>query len=184
MSWATCSALPVNFRIFRNFFYWNQAKSLDDFIDLQRREAAVPWVNTVAIGRGEHGADGRVWYADVGAVPNVPDELCQACATPLAAGFASVDPLTPVLDGSRSDCDWWLDPAAAQARAMPVAAMPWLLRKDYVANMNDSYWLSNSRQPLEGYPALLGGERRPLGLRGRLWAPHRARLDPGADGVG
>ncbi|ADP15925.1 penicillin amidase family protein 1 [Achromobacter xylosoxidans A8] len=181
LGWGSTHALAIrdvnadNFRIFRNFFYWNQAKSLDDFIDIQRREAAVPWVNTVAIGRGDQGVDGRVWYADVGAVPNVPDELRQACATPLAAGFASVDPLTPVLDGSRSDCDWRLDPAAAQAGAMPVAAMPWLLRKDYVANMNDSYWLSNSRQPLEGYPALLGGERRPLGLRGRLG--HRIALD-------
>jgi len=181
LGWGPAHALAIrdvnadNFRIFRNFFYWNQAKSLDDFIDIQRREAAVPWVNTVAIGRGEHGADGRVWYADVGAVPNVPDELRRACATPLSAGFASMDPLTPVLDGSRSDCDWRLDPAAAQAGAMPVAAMPWLLRKDYVANMNDSYWLSNSRQPLEGYPALLGGERRPLGLRGRLG--HRIALD-------
>jgi len=181
LGWGTAHALAIrdvnadNFRIFRNFFYWNQAQSLDGFIDIQRREAAVPWVNTVAIGRGEDGADGRVWYADIGAVPNVPDELRQACATPLAAGFASVDPLTPVLDGSRSACDWRLDPTAAQAGAMPAAAMPWLLREDYVANMNDSYWLSNSRQPLEGYPTLLGGERRPLGLRGRLG--HRIALD-------
>jgi len=160
-----------NFRIFRNFFYWNQAESLDDFIAVQRREAAVPWVNTVAIGRG----DGRVWYGDVGAVPNAPDDLRKACLTPLAGGFANVDPLTPVLDGSRSACDWRADQAAVQAGAMPVAALPWLLRGDYVANMNDSYWLSNVHQPLEGFPALLGGERQPLSLRGRLG--HRIALD-------
>lgn len=181
LGWGPAHALAIrdvnadNFRIFRNFFYWNQAKSLDDFIGIQRREAAVPWVNTVAIGRDEQGGDGRVWYGDVGAVPNVPDTLRKECATALAEGFASADPLTPVLDGSRSDCDWRPDPAAAQAGAMPVAAMPWLLREDYVANMNDSYWLSNVRQPLEGFPALLGGERQPLGLRGRLG--HRIALD-------
>lgn len=164
-----------NFRIFRNFFYWNQAKSLDEFIAIQRREAAVPWVNTVAIGRGEGRGDGQVWYGDVGAVPNAPDDLRKACMTPLAAGFANVDPLTPVLDGSRSACDWRVDLAAVQPGAMPVAALPWLLREDYVANMNDSYWLSNVRQPLEGFPSLLGGERKPLGLRGRLG--HRMALD-------
>jgi len=160
-----------NFRVFRNFFYWNQAKSLDDFIAIQRREAAVPWVNTVAIGR----KDGRVWYGDVGAVPNVPDDLRKACLTPLAMGFVNLDPLIPVLDGSRSECDWRVDPAAVQAGAMPVAAMPWLLREDYVANMNDSYWLSNVHQPLEGFSAVLGGEGQPLSLRGRLG--HHIALD-------
>ncbi len=179
--WGTAHAMAIrdvnadNFRIFRNFFYWNQAKSLDDFIDIQRREAAIPWVNTVAIGRGERNADGRVWYGDVGAAPNVPDALRKACATALAAAFASVDPNTPVLDGGRSDCAWRSDPAAVQAGAMPVQAMPWLLREDYVANMNDSYWLSNVAQPLEGYAAVLGGERQPLELRGRLG--HRIALD-------
>jgi acyl-homoserine-lactone acylase len=153
-----------NFRVFRNFFYWNQARSLEEFIEIQRREAAVPWVNTVAIGRG----DGRVWYADVGAVPNVPDALRKSCAASLAEGFAQVDALTPLLDGSRSACDWLQDPAAVQPGAMPAGGQPSLLRDDYVANMNDSYWLTQPAQPLEGYPALLGGERAALSLRSRL----------------
>ncbi|MFD1692294.1 penicillin acylase family protein [Azotobacter chroococcum] len=95
--WSATHALAIrdvnteNFRIFRNFFYWNQAKSLDEFIAIQRREAAVPWVNTVAIARG----DGRVWYGDVGAVPNVTDELREACSTPLAKGFARLDAAAP-----------------------------------------------------------------------------------------
>lgn len=153
-----------NFRVFRNFFYWNQAKSLDEFIAIQRREVAAPWINTMAIARG----DGRIWYGDVGAVPNVPDSLREACGTPLSKGFARVDPLTPFLDASRSECGWRTDGAAVQAGAMPAAAQPWLLREDYVANMNDSYWLSNARQPLEGFPSVMGGERTALELRGRL----------------
>lgn len=170
LGWGDARALAIrdinadNFRIFRNFFYWNQAKSLDDFIAIQRREAAVPWVNTVAIGRG----DPRVWYADVGAVPNVPDALRARCATPTARAFAAVDPLTPVLDGSQPDCDWQADAHAVQTGAMPPDAMPSLLRDDYVANMNDSYWLTNPRQPLEGFPLVLGGERQALSLRSRL----------------
>lgn len=152
-----------NFRAFRNFFYWNQARSLDDFMAIQRREAAVPWTNTAAIGRG----DGRVWYSDVGAVPNVPDTLRSACATEFGRRFAAIDALTPFLDGSRSACNWRVDAAAAQAGAMPQERLPSLLREDYVANMNDSYWLSNPRQPLEGYASELGGERQALSLRGR-----------------
>lgn len=172
--WGSEHALAIrdvnaeNFRVFRNFFFWNQARSLDDFIAIQRREAAVPWVNTVAIGGGEGHGGGRVWYADMGAVPNVPDALRETCTTPLAQGFASLDPLTPFLDGSRSACDWRVDAQAVQAGAMPTSAMPSLLRQDYVANMNDSYWLSNAHQTLEGYATVLGGERQALSLRGRL----------------
>lgn len=168
--WGRAHALAIrdvnadNFRVFRNFFYWNQARSLDEFIAIQRREAAVPWVNTVAIGRG----DGRVWYGDVGAVPHVPDALREACATDVSRLFAGVDVLTPFLDGSRSECGWRDDPAAVQPGAMPAHALPSLLRDDHVVNMNDSYWLVNAHQPLEGFPGVLGGERQPLSLRGRL----------------
>ena len=180
--WGATHAMAIrdvnadNFRVFSNFFYWNRAKSLDDFIAIQRREAAVPWVNTMAIGRG----DGRVWYGDIGALPNAPDALRQDCGTQLGAGFAQMDPYTPVLDGSRSACAWRQDPAAKQAGAMPAAAQPWLLRTDYAANMNDSYWLSNARQPLTGFPLLMGGEGRPLELRGRLG--HHIALDILRDG--
>ncbi|MDH0864414.1 penicillin acylase family protein [Mitsuaria sp. GD03876] len=153
-----------NFGAFRNFFRWNRAASLDEFIAIQRGEAATPWVNTSAIGRG----DGRVWFADIGPVPNVPDALRAACGTPLGAGFAQLDPTTPFLDGSRAACDWSEAPGATKPGLMPAEAMPALLRRDYVANMNDSYWLTNASAPLEGYPTVLGGERKALTLRGRL----------------
>lgn len=192
--WTGASAIAIrdaneqNFGAFRNFFRWNRAASLDEFIAIQREEAATPWVNTSAVGRG----DGRVWFADIGPVPNVPDELRKTCGTPLAAGFAQLDPTTPFLDGSRSACDWRTAsdvnpgatpnavanadpsvasstvPKAAKAGLMPAAEMPSLLRRDYVANMNDSYWLTNASAPLEGFPTVLGGERKALTLRGRL----------------
>lgn len=118
----------------------------------------------LAIGRD----DGRVWYADVGAAPNVSDKLRQSCITPLGKAFARVDTLTPVLDGSRSECQWQTDERAVQSGAMPVQSMPKLVRDDYVANMNDSYWLTNVYQPLEGFASILGGERQALSLRSQL----------------
>lgn len=168
-AWGRRSAMAMrdvnedNHRVFRNFFRWNRARSLAEFMEIQRQEAAMPWVNTAAIGRG----DGRVWYADLGAVPDVPDELRTVCASPLAGAMAKLDPRTPVLDGSRSACQWRVDPASAQSGAMAAQRLPSLLREDYVANMNDSYWLANPAQPLVGYAGILGGERIPLSLRGR-----------------
>ncbi|RZL10238.1 MAG: penicillin acylase family protein [Rubrivivax sp.] len=167
--WGTQQALAIrdvneaNYRIFSTFFQWNQARSLDEFVAIQKREASMPWVNTAAIGRG----DGRVWYADIGAVPNTPDALRKACATPLSQAFAGFDPITPFLDGSRSACEWQVDAAAAQPGAMPARDQPGIFRDDYVANMNDSHWLANPSAPLEGYASVLGGERQALSLRGR-----------------
>src|SRR2546429_6763157 len=51
--------------LFRSWLRWNQARSLDEFIRIQKEESAIPWVNTVAAGRG----NAQVWYADIGAVP-------------------------------------------------------------------------------------------------------------------
>lgn len=170
LGWSRSRALAIrdvnaeNFRVFRNFLAWNQARSLDEFTAIQHREAAAPWVNTVAIGQG----DGRVWYSDLGALPNVSDALREGCAAPVAKVFARLDAHTPLLDGSRSACDWPADPTAVQPGAMPAAAQPGLLREDYVANMNDSYWLANASQPMEGFASVLGGERKALSLRGRL----------------
>lgn len=168
LAWSAHKALAMrdinadNLRIFRNFFRWDQARSLDEFMDIQREEAAMPWVNTAAIGRG----DGRAWYADIGAVPGVPDELRSACATPLSKALAALDPAMPVLDGSRSACEWQSTKNAVQPRTMAADRLPSLLREDYVANMNDSYWLTNPARPLTGFAMTLGGEGQPLSMRG------------------
>lgn len=153
-----------NTRSYQNFLEWARARSLDEFIDIQRRESAMPWVNTVAIGRN----DGRVWYADVGAVPNAPDALRASCLTPAAKVFASLDARIPVLDGSRAACNWQVADDAPQSGTLPAVRQPQLLRQDYVANMNDSYWLSNVSEPLTGFASVLGGEAEELDMRGRL----------------
>ncbi|MDO5103950.1 MAG: penicillin acylase family protein [Lautropia sp.] len=167
-----------NFRVFPGFLRWNRAASLDEFIAIQREELGIPWVNTAAIGRGE----GRVWYADVGTVPNVSDAWRRVCASALSAALSKVDPLMPVLDGTRSACQWPNSPKARQPGAMSPDQMPWLLRRDYVANMNDSYWLSNVHQPLEGFAQVLGGEREPLSWRSRQG--HRMAMSILADKPG
>ena len=46
--------------------------------------------------------------------------------------------------------------------------LPHLFRDDYVTNSNDSYWLSNPEEPLEGFARIIGDERTERSLRTRL----------------
>lgn len=152
-----------NHRGMRNWMRWSQAASLDEFMRIQKEEAAIPWVNTVAIGRGS----AQAWYADIGAVPNAPADA--SCVSPAAPLLASVLPQgVPVLLAVSSQCDWVTDADSVQAGAIGPARMPSLLRSDYVANMNDSYWLTNVHQPLTGYPAIFGPTGHAQSLRTRM----------------
>ena len=73
-----------------------------------------------------------------------------------------------VLDGSRSSCDWGSDPDAVEPGIFGPSNLPHLFRDDYVTNGNDSYWLSNPEQPLEGFARIIGDERTARSLRTRL----------------
>jgi len=141
-----------NFRVFRVWLRWAQARALEEFQAIQREESAIPWVNTVAVARGA----GQAWYADIGAVPNVSASQLASCATPLTNALSAALPRTPVLDGSKGSCDWLSDPDSKQPGALGPARMPSLLRDDYVLNSNDSYWLANTSAPLTGFPDILG----------------------------
>ncbi len=187
LAWSRSTAFAIrdinadNHRPFATWLRWNQARSLDELIAVQKRDASIPWVNTIAVGRGSH----QAWYADIGAMPNVPPELLSRCAAPAAAGLAAALPLVPVLDGSRAACQWASDPVAVQPGALPAARMPSLLRDDYVANMNDSHWLSNPAAPLTGYPALVGPDgNQAQSLRTRLGHLLVRQRLAGSDGLG
>lgn len=119
----------------------------------------IPWVNTIVADR-----HGDALHADVTAVPNVSAEKAKACATPLSPVVARVATL---LDGSKSACDWDVAPGTPVAGLMPATDQATYLRRDYVANMNDSYWLSNPRAPHRPLSPLLGEAERPVSLRTR-----------------
>ncbi|SFP61216.1 acyl-homoserine-lactone acylase [Variovorax sp. OK605] len=158
LAWSQTMAFAIrdingeNYRTFRNWLRWNQARSLDEFVAIQREEAAIPWVNTVAVGRGS----AKAWYADIGAVPNVSPAQVTDCTTAVGASMQATLPRVPIFDGSRSACDWQTDADSAQKGAIGASRMPSLTRDDYVANMNDSYWLANPKAPMTGYPDIMG----------------------------
>jgi acyl-homoserine-lactone acylase len=149
-------------RLLNHYLETDRAESTKELLKILERYQGIPWVNTIASD-----SRGKALYADIGAVPNVPDDKAAACLSSLgqvtlpAAGLA-------VLDGSRSACALTTDADARGEGLMGVSKMPRLFRKDYVANGNDSYWLTNPEQPLEGFPRIIGNERSQRSLRTRL----------------
>lgn len=169
-----------NFRLYRNWLRWGRATTLDEFSAIQREESAIPWVNTAAVGRNS----AKVWYADIGAVPNVSAQQIANCSSTSPVGAALQAALTPapVFDGSRSACDWQTDADSVQQGAIGPSRMPSLTRDDYVANMNNTYWLTNAHQPLTGFPSIFGAIETGFTTRARLGLlMAQARID-GTDG--
>jgi acyl-homoserine-lactone acylase len=123
------------------------------------RIMGLPWVNTVAADRY-----GNALYIDNSVVPHMAtDKFLSGC-------LMLAPPL--LFDGSRSACHWGAD-AGAPPGIFGGDNAPRLLRRDYVSNSNDGYWLTNSRQLLTGpeptgYSPMYGPTHTPQHLRTRL----------------
>ncbi|TXH04772.1 MAG: hypothetical protein E6R07_06660 [Nevskiaceae bacterium] len=166
-----------NDRLINQFALWDQAKSLDEFKALHKSVLGVPWVNTVATGPG-----GKAYYGDVTVVPNVTDAQNQQCASALQPAIQQLDPGLPLLDGSRSACEWGTDADAPAPGIFGPSHLPTLERDDFVHNCNDSYWLTNPAQPLTGYARIIGDENTARTLRTRLCILQAQRRLAGTDG--
>jgi acyl-homoserine-lactone acylase len=152
-AFAMGDANAPNFRYLNHFFEVDHAQSVRDVLATLKRNQGIPWVNTIA-------ADdtGEALYADISVTPHVTNTQALTCDT--AVGAATFEALRlPVLDGSRSSCEWGSDPDSKQPGTFGPSSMPTLVRRDYVTNSNDSYWLSNPASPLEGYATIIGDER-------------------------
>ncbi len=147
-----------NYHAAATYHAMSQAKNVDDIV-AALNIGGVSWVNTIAADSA-----GNALYADISTVPNVDEELITVCKL----GDARVGRSSMIiLDGSKSRCEWKDSPRAKVAGAMPTEMMPKLIRNDYVTNSNDSYWLSNPNEPLEGYSPIIGEERTARSLRTR-----------------
>ena len=161
-AFALADANAANFRYLNHFFEMNQAKTTDEALAVLERNQGIPWVTTLASDRA-----GKALFADISAVPNVPDNLARTCGTELGqATFAGIG--LPILDGSRSGCAWAKDADAIQPGTFGPANMPRQFRDDYVLNSNDSYWLSNPEAPQTGYARIIGNVNTPRNLRTRI----------------
>ncbi|MEU8150646.1 penicillin acylase family protein [Nonomuraea sp. NPDC048901] len=89
-----------------------------------------------------------------------------------------------VLDGSTSACRWGKDGDAVVPGIFRPGKQPRLTRADYVANSNNTFWMTNPSAPLTGYPLAWGKARTELEPRPRVSLDMIAQRRSGADGLG
>jgi acyl-homoserine-lactone acylase len=148
----------------------HKAKDVDE-IERALSRQGVALANTIAADR-----HGTAFYADISVTPNIDGQQLAACRMQLPG----VPAYFVVMDGSRRTCEWKSDDRARIPDAMPADDMPRLRRDDYVTNSNDSYWLSNPAEPLEGFSPTIGNAHTQRSLRTRAGIVFVEELvDPG-----
>jgi acyl-homoserine-lactone acylase len=183
--WTAANAYAIkdanleNWRMGDQWFDINRAASTLEVEAALEKNLGIPWVNTIAADR-----DGNAFYADISTAPNV-DRFHQSVCTPdvtMAGVFAQLG--VPVLDGSRSSCDWKVEAGSPQPGLLPGSRMPRLYRSDFVQNSNDNYWMTNPASDLYSWhiPAVVGIVPQQQGNRTRLGVSQAQARLAGADG--
>lgn len=147
-----------NYRGADQYYAMDRAGSVGELKAALARYQGTAFVNTIAVDKA-----GGALYADMSAIPNISSAQVADCK--VAPGKIQRPIIT--LDGSRPECHWQDDPTAAAPGLMPPSRQPSLITDTYAENSNDSYWLSNPDQPLEGFSPIIGDERSPRSLRTR-----------------
>jgi acyl-homoserine-lactone acylase len=151
-----------NNRALDGWLRMGQAHTVGELRSVLDRYQFLPWVNVIAAD-----STGAALYGDHSVIPRVTPELAAACIpAPFQAFYTATG--QAVLDGSTSACALGRDPDAVVPGIFGPSHLPVLIRPDYVTNSNDSYWLANPAQPLEGFARVIGDERTARSLRTRL----------------
>jgi len=165
-----------NLRGLEQWVNMGKATDLEEF-KASLADLGIPWVNTIAADR-----DGNAFYGDISVVPNVSSAQIQNCVRGIlqsaVTGFGFL-----TMDGSDSACEWGNDPDTAPG-LFSADNLPSLTTRDYGANANDSYWLSNPRMLLEGFSSIIGEEGIAQSLRTRATFDQAEKRIAGTDGLG
>ncbi|HEX6359365.1 penicillin acylase family protein [Actinophytocola sp.] len=153
-----------NMRLLNTLFEFNRARSVPEFVAAAKHTQGAAVFNMLATDSA-----GRTAYSGASVVPNVTDELANRCNTDLGKQTFPATGLA-VLDGSLTSCAWGNDRDAVQPGTFGPGNLPILERRDYVANANESYWLTNADAPMKRYPRILGTweQQRNVRTRGAL----------------
>jgi acyl-homoserine-lactone acylase len=170
MNWTPTSFFAIRdangeqLRTIDTFLDMGKATGVRDLLARQDKGGGMPWVNTTAADRA-----GNAVYADHSVVPNVSNALAQKCMTPVGRVLFQVAGL-PGLDGTRANgaCAWGTDSDAQRPGILGPKNLPMAVRRDWTMNSNDSYWLPNPAQKLEGYARIIGCEKCQRTLRTRM----------------
>jgi acyl-homoserine-lactone acylase len=171
-------ANATNFRTFNTFFEFDHARTAPQMLQILEKTEGIPWVNTIVADKWGHAL-----YADIGSIPDVSNAEAAKCDTALGAATFRLLGL-PILDGTRSACNWQTGPGAVAPGLFGPNQMPHLFRSDYVTNSNDSYWLTNPHHPLDGFARIIGDEDTARTLRTRIGLIMTQKRIDGTDGLG
>ncbi|WP_051712978.1 penicillin acylase family protein [Spirillospora albida] len=167
LPWTTQNAYSItdpnmtNLRVLNTSLALGKARTTDEAVKALKATQGLPWVNTIATDKR-----GKALYAQVQVLPNVTDDLANRCST-LLGRLVLNQAGVPILDGTRSACAPGKAAGTVQPGILSPDRYPVLHRSDYVTNSNDSHWLSNPKQPLEGYDRIIGNEKAARTLRTR-----------------
>ena len=170
----------VNLHNNRGFDTWagmGKASSLDELVEATKNMGN-PWTNTIAVDR-----EGNAFYGDMSTTPHVTQQQFDSCISgsvaPLLTDFGLV-----TLSGYDPGCEWGSDSDAPVEGVFGFANMPTTQNRDYGANANDSYWLSNPLGFLEGFSPIIGREQVEQSRRTRATFSQADNRIAGSDGLG
>ena len=127
---------------FETWLEMGQARNVAQLRTAAARNGGLPWVNLIAADR-----DGQALYADYSRMPNVSAELLDRCKSSLAIRGRDKKARAFILDGTSSRCNWAAAKPGPGGNRLPTSAQPSILDRGYVANANDSYWLTRAEAP-------------------------------------
>ncbi len=117
---------------------------------------------------------GEAFYGEISAIPFLTQAQLDDCNRGLVSQTLAQLTTNVIisLDGSDPDCAWGDDPdAPAGTNLYGAGQLPQMRTRNYVGNSNNSYWLSDANNPLEGFPTIMGPvghERTQQFLRTRI----------------
>jgi acyl-homoserine-lactone acylase len=181
--WTATTAFAIrdanadNLRSMNEWLAMGRSQNLAQLRAAQDTYQGIPFTNTIAVDAG-----GTAYFADASVVPHVTDAKARRCID--SAQGQALYPEIFVLDGSRSECNWGSDRGAIQRGIFGPNRVPQLTRTNYVANSNQSPWLTNPATPITGYPAVFGDSGTARETRTRLGLDMIAQRLAGTDGLG
>ncbi len=135
-----------------------QSRTLTQFKKAFEKYRGTPWVNTLYADKM-----GNAFYIEGTPVPKLMQPALRAWKQNPIAQFVYSKMGAFLFDGSTPRDEW-----QGEGGLVSYAEAPQLLRKDYVSNHNDSHWMINEHEKLEGYSPIYGPERTELSYRTRM----------------
>ena len=160
-AWTTTTATAfddaneTNLRAGDQWLKIGESGSTGELLKSEEEIQGVPWVNTIASDD-----KGNALYTEIAVTPNLSTSYLNGACN-LSPSHAVAGPF----DGSKSECKLGSDPDSVSPGIMGSSNEPKLMRKDYVENSNNSFWLANANQLLTGFSPALGNENANPGMR-------------------